>query len=413
MKKIVSRLGWVLLAILLIPWLMILALVLYLRFTNYALLDRLFPPPTPRMWYPENLLDGNEDRLPDLIVAGLPLSPAWEYQAPWPIDRPPMYRAGYVVLKGQYEFWTVNAESGTETWRYWAGYRIFAPFSDDIVVLDEVIAFQTYPWPGPLHVIDLTTGRDLWETPFIVRGVETDDKSRLFIPELDAYQALDAVSGEVIWVSEVEPEIRTGFALYDPSTRELYGRDMNLTWVVMDGETGELLRELNGEMFGDGGPLIVNEGVLFCEEYSPDRLFAVDGRENKLLWTKDYSPAGSIFTPMAYENTLYTRTLSQALLALDLQTGDVQWQYPNGRATSSSLRLLSNLVVLDGVLYGIFSDARLRGFDPVTGQEIGHIQFVDVSEVSNAVTVPGLAASEDMLFVSLGKTRLYAFKAVP
>lgn len=410
MKKIVSRLGWVLLAILLIPWLMILALVLYLRFTNYELLDRLFPPPTPLGWYPQELLDGQEDRLADLVVVGLPLSSAWEYQAPTPIDRAPLYRAGHIVLHGHYEFWALKADSGIEAWRYWTGNRIDDSYPHDIVILDEVVAFQTIPAPSPLHVIDLTTGRDLWETLFIVRGVGTDDKSRLFIPELDAYQALDAVSGEVTWVSEVKPQIRTGFALYDPSTRELYGRDMNLTWVVMDGETGELLRELNGEMFGDGGPLIVNEGVLFCEEYSPDRLFAVDGRENKLLWTKDYSPAGSIFTPMAYENTLYTRTLSQALLALDLQTGDVQWQYPNGRASSTSLRLLSNLVVLDGVLYGIFSDARLRGFDPVTGQEIGHIQFVDVSEVSNAVTVPGLAASEDMLFVSLGKTKLYAFR---
>jgi hypothetical protein len=69
-------------------------------------------------------------------------------------------------------------------------------------------------------------------------------------------------------------------------------------------------------------------------------------------------------------------------------------------------------VVLDGVLYGIFSDARLRGFDLATGQEIGHIQFVDVSDVSYDVTVPGLAASEDMLFVSLGKTKLYAFKTI-
>jgi outer membrane protein assembly factor BamB len=165
-------------------------------------------------------------------------------------------------------------------------------------------------------------------------------------------------------------------------------------------------------MLWDGSPLIVHNGVLLLGR-GPESLLAVDGQDNQPLWTKSYShsPGGVEFEPIVYEDVVYIRTSQEDLLAIDLYTGELWWRYPIVSESTASRRLLSDLVVLRGVLYGIFSDARLHGFDPVTGHEIGHIQFVDVSKVSNAVTVPGLAASEDMLFVSLGKTRLYAFEA--
>jgi hypothetical protein len=70
-------------------------------------------------------------------------------------------------------------------------------------------------------------------------------------------------------------------------------------------------------------------------------------------------------------------------------------------------------VILDSIAYAIFSDAKLRGFDAITGQELGYIQFVDVSSVPYDLTVPGLASSDHLLFVSLGKTKLYAFEVIP
>jgi outer membrane protein assembly factor BamB len=120
-----------------------------------------------------------------------------------------------------------------------------------------------------------------------------------------------------------------------------------------------------------------------------------------------------MFEPWIYGNGLYIATRDGTLLAINRHTGDTLWQYPRGTESSPPVELLSNPVVFDGIVYGIFSDARLRGFDASTGQEIGHIQFVDVAnDPLLQRTVPGLAVSEDMLFVSLGKTKLYAFKAV-
>jgi outer membrane protein assembly factor BamB len=120
-----------------------------------------------------------------------------------------------------------------------------------------------------------------------------------------------------------------------------------------------------------------------------------------------------MFEPWIYGNGLYIATLEGTLLAVNRHTGDALWQYPRGTESPPPIELPSNPVVFNDIVYGIFSDARLRGFDASTGQEIGHIQFMDVAnDPLLQRTVPGLAVSEDMLFVSLGKTKLYAFKAV-
>lgn len=64
---------------------------LYLIYSNVLSVER-------GIEYPPEVLDGNEDHLVHLNMAGLPLSPIWEYQAPGPIECPPLYRANQVIL---------------------------------------------------------------------------------------------------------------------------------------------------------------------------------------------------------------------------------------------------------------------------------------------------------------------------
>jgi outer membrane protein assembly factor BamB len=364
--------------------------------------------------YPPEVLDGNEDLLANLNVIGLPLSPIWEYQSPGPIDRPPQYKADHLILKGGKFLRSVDARSGHEEWHYESTRRIYAPYSDEIVVTAEAVAFQTYLWPSTLQVIDLETGLYRWETQSIVRGVGSDDEGRLFIGAPGGYQALDAASGQTAWVSDIRP-IRGGSAiLYDPSFDELYVVDDTGTHVVLDSETGELRRRLRGELSGGDAPVVVTSGALYVTGGRPESLSAVDGRRNSLLWTKSYPSPSHMFKPVVHENVLYIRTLQGALLVVNRHSGDIQWEYPFHSDSTARLELLSNPIVLDGVVYGIFSDARLRGFDATSGQEIGHVQFVDVAnDPLTQRTVPGLASSDHMLFVSLGKTKLYAFEVTP
>lgn len=363
--------------------------------------------------YPPEVLDGNEDLLANLNVIGLPLSPTWEFQSPGPIDRPPQYKAGHLILKGGKFLRSVNARSGREEWRYESTHRVYAPYSNEIVVTAEVVAFQTYPWPSTLQIIDLETSLYRWETESIVRGVGSDNEGRLFIGSPDGYQALDAASGQVIWVSDIRP-IRGGSPiLQDPSLDELYVVDDTGTHMVLDSEAGGLRRKLKGGLSGGDAPVVVSRGVLYVTGGRPESLSAVDGRRNSLLWTKSYASPTHMFKPWVHGNGLYIPTRQGTLLAINRHTGDTLWQYPRSTESPPPIKLLSNPVVLDGIVYGIFSDARLRGFDAATGREIGRIQFVDVSNVPLDLTVPGLASSDTMLFVSLGKTKLYAFEVIP
>jgi outer membrane protein assembly factor BamB len=369
--------------------------------------------------YPPQVLDGNEDDLADLNVVGLPLASKWEYQASAPIDRPPLFYANHVVLKGDKTIWSVQAISGEEEWYYESSYRIASSHSGSIHAVGDVVLFQRYPWPSQLHAIDLATGNERWETQSIVRGLTFDAKSRLFIASTDNYQALDAESGKLLWISDVCPSERgESTVFYDSYVGELYGWNDSSVLVVLDGDSGVLRRqlpELSNELLEDAGSIkIARNGVLYIERLYPESLLAVNGREESVLWAEDYSPRDSSFSPLLYEDNLYIKTVRGTLLAANRYTGSFQWEYPSSSSSSTSLELLSNLVALDNIVYGIFSDAKLRGFDPLTGQEIGHIQFVDVVKVPYTnLTVPGLAASDNMLFVSLGKTKLYAFEVIP
>jgi outer membrane protein assembly factor BamB len=369
--------------------------------------------------YPSELLDRNEDGLADLNVTGLPLSPVWEYQAPGPISRPPLFYASHIILKGDKAIWSVNASSGDEEWSYESNYRIAPPYTDNVGVSDGIVLFQTYPWPSRLYAIDLETGHDLWETQSVVRGLASDDESQLFIASTDSFQALDAANGQANWVSDVRPSERgASNLLYDLSARELYGWNDDGILVVLDKENGRLRRELSEfseELLnGAGSVKIANDGILYVEKLYPASLIAMDSLERRTLWTKNCSPRNPMFQPLMYEDSLFIKTSQGSLLAVNRQAGDILWQFPHNIGSSTSPELLSNLVILDGIVYGIFSDARLRGFDASTGQEIGHIQFVDVANVPYTnLTVPGLAASDNMLFVSLGKTKLYAFVVIP
>jgi outer membrane protein assembly factor BamB len=329
------------------PLLVGLALVLLFLSSGFSILS-VFNMPTTGISYPPELLDGNEDRLANLVVVSLPLSPAWEYQAPGPIDRPPLYHTGHVVLTGDISFWAVNASSGAEEWRYSSTHRIDASFSDDVLVLDNVVAFCMLPSSGPLYAIDLQTGHDRWQTPMAVRGFDSDSQSRLFVVSTNQdrvakeYQALDAASGQMIWVSTVQPEGRSGFVLYDPYAHGLYVWDATgATFVVLDSQTGSMIRRLDNELLSHANSVFANDGIFYAEDSRPDRLFAVDSRENKLLWSKNYSLSWSMFKPIVHEDVLYTRTSQETLLAIDRHTGNIRWQYPFSPDPSSSTRVLS------------------------------------------------------------------------
>ena len=287
----------ILAAAILCPWLMVLLLVVQFRLSGSSVLAPLLsqeaPVPTPDL----------SDRLADLTVVRLPLSPAWEYQAPEPIDRPPLYHDGLVILKERFEFRAVAANFGLERWQYQSNDGMFAPYWK-FSRYGRSTCFQTYPWPSSLQAIDLETGHQKWETSFGIRGLASDGETRLFVALDYNYQALDALSGRVIWTSDIHPIERGSNPMwYDPSTEALYAWDDNRDLVILDSNSGEMRRK-SGLTLGDL-PLMAAHGILLFEQ--GHRSFsAVADQGTQPLWTKSYSywTGGVGFKPIIYGDTL-------------------------------------------------------------------------------------------------------------
>ena len=121
---------------------------------------------------------------------------------------------------------------------------------------------------------------------------------------------------------------------------------------------------------------------------------------------------------------MYLPALEDGVVAFNRVNYEVQWIYPPPSSTPTTDRVytLSQVALLDGIGYVIFSDVTLRAFDLETGQELGHWQPRVEDLIDWRVCIypnprsdciesarAGLATSEDTLFVSFGDGKLYAF----
>lgn len=118
------------------------------------------------------------------------------------------------------------------------------------------------------------------------------------------------------------------------------------------------------------------------------------------MW--EYGISNPLQDPYINAPRVYFGDSEGNLIAVHIETGELLWRFaPPTTGEEQKAKLVSNPVELNKVVYGIFSDATVRGVNKESGVEIGYIQFPSVSELQRQVTMPGLAASDRMLFVSL------------
>jgi outer membrane protein assembly factor BamB len=150
--------------------------------------------------------------------------------------------------------------------------------------------------------------------------------------------------------------------------------------------------------------------VFFALKSSPNILVAMDIDDRHVMW--EYGISDPLQNPYIQGDRIYFGDSEGRLVTVDIKTGEPLWQFaPLPMAEGQTIKLLSNPVKLNRIVYGIFSDATLRGLNEENGIETGYIQFPSVSQLRWQVTMPGLAASNHVLFVSPGYHKIYAFDA--
>ena len=279
--------------------------------------------------------------------------------------------------------------------------------------------FATYA-ASTTSVIDLDTGE-------LVLDENLSFMSALFSLTIDNdilywhdyygnFRATRLPTGELVWERSL-PEAGRGSSLFVTADKRLIVSLMTGLW-VLDAETGNVIERFSPNDTADTR-LYVDSFLVGEANYG--LLKAVSIETGETVWEKRYRPFIHYEPPILYGGKLYfigekvgdMAYFRSYVLAVALEDGRLQWR----SEAKDGIELLSGIDVLKGVGYAIFEDGTLRSIDLETGE----INIVLRSEAlsywrnndSSYFPVPGLSASDELLFASFGCSTLYALRPPP
>ena len=361
----------------------------------------------------------------------------WRYAAGgWVVNAPTVADGvAYVGADDNYMY-ALDAETGEALWRFETG--------DVIRSTPTVTGGAVYVGSNDNHVyaLDASTGALLWkhDTGDWVQYSPVANGGLVYFGALQdgdrKVHALDAMSGEQVWVAEAPYPFGAEFTvavaggmLYHTGQfrRVLRPRRINR------GVGLELQRRDGGGILARGSrrsrvpdsrecrlragrvhrgdwsgatdterlparefPAVVADGAYY---FSPDdHIYALSTTTGEPRWS--YQADSMINTaPVAAEGMVYVGSESGRFYALDAVTGGLVW------SRESMEWGLQSPAVVDGVLYAESSDGNLRALDAATGEDIWQFQkgYFD--------GVPSFTVDDGVLYVGALDGGVYAFTA--
>jgi outer membrane protein assembly factor BamB len=249
---------------------------------------------------------------------------------------------------------------------------------------------------GAMAVLDVLEGTIRWRrAPDQVNAVmATSDL--LYIGGFGQVRGYDLATGVWLWETDLPGE--SGLQLtIDRGQLYALGRK---PW-ILDPTTGDIRATLDKPR--SFATMLVSQGKIFaigeCEEQG--MMVAYDAETGNQIWSKPYRPENPCWYPMVVDDVLFFRTDIGSLLAVSVETGERFWEYH----PSAEAQVISNVAILDQRVYFLVSDKTLQAVDLHTGREAGRLQSEYMrswhnAELGDTVVIPGVSASEDMLFVT-------------
>ena len=244
--------------------------------------------------------------------------------------------------------YAVDAATGEELWRYDTGDWVqYSP-----AVGNGMVYFPARSeWNRTVHALDAGTGEVVWvaEPPYPIneRITPTVHGDRVYAQGADygTFYALDAGTGEVAWQAEVGGYMESAPTVLDGV---IYLTVINQAY-AFDEATGELIWSVNTEEFParDFQDLVV-DGIYYLAP--SDYVYGLDAATGEELWS--YEAYELSAAPIVADGVLYgALELAEYLFALDALTGEELWTTPTEDFPRYSLSMA------DGVLYGqIYED---------------------------------------------------------
>ena len=254
--------------------------------------------------------------------------------------------------------YALDAGDGTEIWKFDTGEWV----QHSPEVGGGKVYFGAYSeGDRRVHALDAATGEVVWvaEHPFPI-GAEhsptfTGDKVYAPGAEYGKFYALDAATGEVAWQAEVG-----GYVESEPTVLDgvVYLTVVNRAYAFRE-ETGEVIWEVNTEEFpARDFPALVVEGVYYLAP--SNNVYALDAATGDEVWS--YESFMLSTAPVVADGVLYGASGdAEYIFALDATSGAELWAETTEDFTTNALS------VVDGTLYGELSSGELVAADARTG----------------------------------------------
>ena len=218
-----------------------------------------------------------------------------------------------------------------------------------------------------IHALDATSGEQLWvaEKPYLLNpeSAPTVAGGKVYgLSGFGEFYALDASTGEPLWSVEVS------FGAESPPTvieGVVYLTDVNTAY-ALDEASGELIWQYSTERYpARDFPALVVDGVYYL---SPDDyLYALDTASGETVWS--YQASSPIDTaPIAANGLVFFGSEDGQFYALAAATGELSWSL--GQTGSN----LASPMAVGGAIYAESSDGFLRVLDAATGAPLWEFQ---------------------------------------
>ena len=320
----------------------------------------------------------------------------WSFETGDAIKPSPTVTGGAVYVgSNDNHVYALDAATGELRWKYdTGGWAQFSPaVSGGFVFLGAhgEVGFM-------VRALDASSGEQVWvaemPSPPSAEFTPTVIGDKVYLPgDWGMFHALEASTGESAWSfdtgipSDSPPLVRDG-VVYLTAVNNAF---------AFDEEAGDPIWSYEAETFpARDFPAVIADAVYF---FSPNnKLYALDAATGDPIWfyqTDDLITT----TPVTGRGVVYVGDESLRFYAIDAATGALLWSHEDGAYG------LESVTVTGGVLYAESSDGRLRALNALTGEEVWGFEKGYFSDIRTYTVLDGV------VYLGSFNGSIYAFTA--
>ncbi len=220
------------------------------------------------------------------------------------------------------KIFAVDAIDGRRKWMFETGSKIWSTPAID----GETLFIGSFD--KKLYAIDTTTGEERWEKPFEVEGAIVSTpvvyNNIVYFGSFDRhFYAVDVVSGEEVWrfpTDEDEEGNPSNWFWVKPVAYDgvIYAASLDGKVYALNADNGEKIAEFDLGSPISSSPVLVGSSIILVTQKGDVYSLDTTNKQQKLLDNLEETVHAPLF---AGDGVVYVHTISDALYALDVQSG--------------------------------------------------------------------------------------------